>query len=93
MRRQRRPAADPRSTLPRRAHSLGGNELGPAEVRALAPALEKMVVLKTLMCAPNAGRQPTLAPTSPAALAVSTTTTSVQTERVRLRRRSRRWSG
>ena len=49
MRRQRRPAADPRSNLPRRARSLYHNDLGPDGARALTPALEKMVGLKKLV--------------------------------------------
>ena len=49
MRCQRRPPADPRSTLPRRARSLYENRLGPDGARALAPALEKMVGLKELV--------------------------------------------
>ena len=66
MRCLRRPAADPRSNLPRCARSLEGNEFEPDGARALAPALEKMVGLKELMCAPNAARQPIPAQTSPA---------------------------
>ena len=61
MRRKRHPTADPRSTLPRRARSLGRNGLGPDGARALAPALEKMVGLKKLKCVANLARQPTLA--------------------------------
>ena len=61
MRHQRRPAADLRSTLPRRARSLEDNNLGPDGARALAPALEKMVGLKELTCAANAPWQPALA--------------------------------
>ena len=93
MRRQRRPAAEPRSNLPRPACSLGNNYLGSDGARALAPALEKMVGLKTLRCAANTVRQPTPAQTFPAALAVLTATASGWTRRVRLHRRSRRWSG
>ena len=72
MRRQRRPAADPRSNLPRRARSLDNNGLGPDGARALAPALEKMVGLEKLRRGADAARHPILAQTSPAALAVST---------------------
>ena len=66
MRRQRRPTAEPRSTLPRRARRLGHNGLGPDGARALAPSLEKMVGLKWLECAASAARQPTPARTCPA---------------------------
>ena len=59
MRRQRPLAANSRSTLPRRARSLGSNKLGPDGARALAPALEKMVGLKELKCVTNATRPPT----------------------------------
>ena len=65
MRRQRLPTAYPRSILPRRARSLLDNELGPDGARALAPALEKMVGLKKLMCVANPARQPPAQP-SPA---------------------------
>ena len=65
MRRQRRPAADSRSDLPRPGRSLYNNGLGPDGVRALAPALEKMVGLKELGCAANTARQPTLAQNLP----------------------------
>ena len=59
MRRQRRPKADARSNLPRHTRSLQHNDLGVDGARALAPALEKMVGLKTLQCAANAARPPT----------------------------------
>ena len=91
MRHQRRPQADPRSTL-RRARSLFGNKLGLDGARALASALEKLVGLKELRCAANAARKPTPAQPS-AALTVSTATTSDRTGRVRSHRRSRKWSG
>jgi hypothetical protein len=93
VRRQRRPAAEPRSNLPRCTRSLYGNGLGPEGARALAPALEKMVGLEKLMCAANAARRPTPAQTSPAALAVSTSATSSWRGHVRLHRRLRSWSG
>ena len=93
MRRQRRPAADPRSNLPRRARSLDNNGLGPDGARALAPALEKMVGLKELKCVANAARQPMLAQSSPTALAVSRATTLGRTGRERSHRRSGIWSG
>ena len=66
MRPQRPPAADSRSTLPRRTRSLSWNYLGPDGARALAPALEKMVGLRTLRCVASAAQQPTPAQTLPA---------------------------
>ena len=92
MRSQRRPAAEPRSNLPRRARSLASNKFGMDGARALAPALGNLVGTKELKCATNAVQQETLAQTTSAALAGSLTTASVRTGPARLRQRSRRWS-
>ena len=93
VRRQRHPTVDPRPNVPCRARRLNDNRLGPDGARALAPALEKMVGLKELKCVPNAVLQPSLAQTSPAALAVSRATTSGRTGRVRSHWGSRSGSG
>ena len=93
MRSQRRPAAEPRSNLPRRARSLEGNDLGPDGARALALGLEKRVGLLQLKCAADTAWQPTPANPPPSvALAVSAATSLGRRGRVRLHRRSRRWS-